>query len=162
MTFRPVNTNSIYVDASIFLPDDEHQLRLKLTDSLRDFATGINNREIGQYYTNEIQTGSTLYNAAANQKPRQVFRKVIDFGALPNAAPSAPVPHGIAINSSFQILKLYAVGNNPNATGVTNFAVSIPDQNSTLNLTLTDIVITTTVNYSMYTKTAVVVEYSKT
>jgi hypothetical protein len=158
MSYKPVNTQTTFVDASIFLPDDEHQLRLKLTDSLRDYATGINTREIGQYYLNEIQTGGTLYSPTNAQKGRSLFRKTINFGVLPNAA-SKSVAHGITITSSFEFVKIDVVGNNP--TGTPNFSVSIPDMNSTVMVDANNVIITTTVDYSAYTTCSVILEYVK-
>jgi hypothetical protein len=158
MSYKPVNTQTTFVDASIFLPDDDHQLRLKLTDSLRDFATGINTREIGQYYLNELLTGSMLFNTTNIQKPRSIYRKVINFGALPNTL-SKPIAHGLTITKDYQFLKMYVVGNN--STGAPFYAITLPDRNSTITIDANNVNITTFADYSAYTNSAVVLEYSK-
>lgn len=159
MTYAPSNTQNTFVDSSLYLPDDPHQQTLKLTDSLRTYADGINTRTIGQYYFNEINTGSVL-SSNNPQKNRQLFRKVIDFGALPNST-SKPVHHGLTITNTFQFVKMIAVGNNPNATGTTPYAIAIPDTNSQLQLDPTDVIITTTADYSSYTNCYVILEYAK-
>lgn len=160
MTYKPSNSQNTFVDSSVFLPEDAHQQTLKLTDTLRSYSSGINSREIGQYYLNEINAGSTLFSSNP-QKNRPIYRKVVNFGALPNTSAKS-VPHGIAIDSGYRFLKLYAVGTNPAATGATPYTISLADTNSTLTATLTDVVITTSADYSPYTECYVVLEYAKT
>lgn len=161
MTYQPTNTVAPFVDETVYFPTDYEQFLLKLTDTYRDTATCVNLREIGAYEQQERVTGSTLFNATNIQRVRPVFRKVINFGALPNAT-SKSVAHGINVTSTFQFLKMYGVGNNPAATGATVYAVSIPNNESKIELTQTNVIVTTTANYSAFTVCAIVLEYVKT
>lgn len=170
-TYQPSNTLVSFVDESIFLPSDATQMRVKLTDSLRDYAIAINSRSIGYYDQQERITGNLLFNPLVLQKLRPGFRKTIDFGSLPNAT-TKRVAHGIAINSNFVFFKCWGVATNPNATpdpsATDQFAIPLPyssgtalNENIKLYISKTNVVIETAIDYSRFTKCAVVVEYIK-
>lgn len=171
MTFTPSNTLSPFVEENIYLPDDESQLRLKLTDSLRDYSLAINARSIGLYDQQERITGNLLYNTVLLQKNRPGFRKTIDFGTLPNAT-TKRVAHGIAITDNFRFFKVWGVATNPNAAtdGSPNdeFAIPLPyssgtalNENIKLYISRTNIVIVTAIDYSRFTACTVIMEYIK-
>lgn len=171
MTYDPANTLSPFVEQNIFLPDDAGQLRLKLTDSLRDYSLAINARSIGLYDQQERITGNLLYNLINIQKNRPAFRKTIDFGALPNAT-TKRVAHGININDNFRFFKLWAVATNPTAAADGNpndeFSIPLPyssgtalNENIKLYISRTNIVVVTNIDYSRFTSCTVVLEYIK-
>jgi len=160
MTYAPLDSEAPFIEENPFFPDEHSQFLLKLTDYTRSASTCINQREICAYVQNEILTGSTFFSVEQSGDVRPFYRKVINFGALPNAT-SKSVPHGISVGNTFQFLKILTVGNNPSATGTTPYAIALPDMNSTVKVTLTNVVITTTADYSAYTQCAVILEYVK-
>jgi hypothetical protein len=93
---------------------------------------------------------------------RQVFRTVVNFGALPNAA-STSVAHNIVVTSGYSLTRLYGAATNNTQTSFIPlpFSSSTLNENIKLEMTNTNIVITTAIDYSAYTKTYVVVEYIK-
>lgn len=164
-TPSPINSQGAFADASIYLPDDLQELVLKLTDTLRDDATAINAREIGLYDSVERITGSLMYSSNA-QVLRPVFRRTVNFGALPNAAVKS-VAHNIAISGNFEFLKILMTATNPAAVGAAPFAIPIPYSTEIVNgdiqldVSLTNIIVTTAIDYSAFTKSSVILEYVK-
>ena len=164
-TYDPIHTEAPFVEENPFFPSDFNQLVLKLTDYSRSVSTSINQREICAYVANEILTGSTLFSDEDTSDVelsvlRPVYRKVIQFGPLPNAT-SKSVPHHIPVVNTYQFIKVLTVPNNPAATGATPYATPIPNATARVDITTTNIVITTTADYSAYTVCSVILEYVK-
>ena len=106
-----------------------------------------------RYSTDEIDTGKTWIDG------KKIYRKVVEFGALPNAT-SKDVAHGISNLD-------YIVSINTTARYNTNY-ISIPYVDETtlanaisISIRNTKIRISSGANQSMYTAT-VVIEYTKT
>lgn len=161
MTFAPINTESPFVEENPYFPPEFSQFLLKMSDYAREFAPAINQREICAYVANEIITGSTLFSDLESQNVRPVFRKVVQFGALPNTT-SKSVPHEIDVMNTYQFIKILVIGNNPSATGTTPYATVLANKDSRVDITLSNIVITTTADYSAFTVCSVILEYTKT
>lgn len=160
MTFGPVNTEAPFVEENVFFPPDFEQFLLKVTDFSRSVAQSVNQREICAYVSQEILTGSTLFSVIDSRAILPVYRKVIDFGPLPNATTTS-IPHGLAITDTWRFIKILVGATNPLATGATEYSITVPDANSTVGVTLTDVVITTSADYSAFTSTTVILEYVK-
>jgi hypothetical protein len=171
MTYDPVNSEAPFVEENPFFPPDFEQLLLKLTDYSRSVSTSINQREICAYERDEILSGSTLFSVEQTEDIgteyvptsrylRPVYRKVIDFGPLPNSGVTS-IPHYLPISETWQFIKVLTVPNNQNATGSTPFATPIPNATARVDITLTDVVITTTADYSAYNVCTVILEYVK-
>lgn len=151
-----------FIDENLYLPEDPHQLIVKLTDNNRDVANAVNVREIGSYVQDEIVTGSVLYSSTSNQTTVPVYRKVIRFGALPNTA-TKTVAHGINITNQFIFLKAWATANDPTGLTFISFGFSDPTtaQALSLSVTATNVSILANSNYSNFTSCNVVLEYIK-
>lgn len=134
-----------------------------------NIALALNLRDSGYYIQEEFVNGQLFFPrttalASRSSQPlyRQAFRKVINFGALPNAA-TKTIVHDIAINNDFVFTRIYGTANNP--TG--NVYLPLPYSSTTLNENIklyidrTNITITTGIDYSAYTTTYVIVEYLK-
>lgn len=139
------------------------ELIVKLATTMNNIATALNLKTSGLYQNQEFQTGQLLFpssltaNDQLNQRP--LFRMVVNFGALPNTS-STSVAHNIVVNAEFTFIKIYGASFDP--VGLT--AIPIPYVSATpvyLELTSTDVVITTTSNMSNYTDTIIVIEYVK-
>lgn len=93
---------------------------------------------------------------------RDVYRKVIDFGALPNAGVKT-VAHGITFDASSSLTHLYASATDP----VNLLYIPIPYASPTLannieiSLDSTNVIITTGTNRSAFTICYVVIEWLK-
>lgn len=175
MTFRPINTQAPFVDESVFFPDDWKQFLLKITDSYRDAASGINARSIGLYPLNEIITGNLLFNRDNPQRPRSGFRKTFDFGAIDSTAGAGPYPatafieHEIQVTDEFESFKIFGSAIDPTATGPTvRKAIPLPYSSATLadniELYMTESRIYVVVGsnaFAGFTRSNITVEYVK-
>ncbi len=146
------------------IPDDWDDAKGMLTEQLRQMVETINLKESGYFLDREILMAGNLF-ASTNNSTRGMYRKVVNFGSLPNNT-TKTVPHGITLDSSFNLTNLYLSATNQSATGaqpfdfsVQNYAIGTADFK--LYLTETNIVVITTSNYSAFTKSIVVIEYVK-
>lgn len=73
----------------------------------------MNSKESGLYIPLESATFISYFTANNSQKFRNVYRKVIDFGSLPNSS-SKSVAHGINFTSEFTMTRMYATATDPN------------------------------------------------
>jgi hypothetical protein len=149
------------------------QLIVRLYQNLNQIALSLNAKETGYYDTLELINGQQFfpnpaYSSQSSTAPvyRSVFRKVINFGALPNAATKS-VPHGIApigLNSSFTFTRIYGTSSK---TSTQNY-IPIPYSSGTLNKNIeinvdgTNVNITTSIDYSLYIVTYIILEYLRT
>jgi hypothetical protein len=107
-------------------------------------------KSIGAFLTSEVKT----FARWANEKP--IYRKVVNTGTLPNAT-SANTAHGL---TGHTLVKIYGV-----ASDGTNQR-PLPYASTTLNNVIqvttnaTNIIITTAIDYSSYTSSYVVLEYT--
>lgn len=153
-----------YVPVYDVVPEKWEDAKAFINEQLRRLANAVNIREIGWLLNEELLSGKQFFpgtNSPNTQTYRSVFRKVINFGALPNAGLKS-VAHGITLNSNFSLTHLYAGATKPT---VAFAALQIPFSSPTLNKNIqldmdaTNINITTAIDYSAYTRCYVVVEY---
>ncbi len=168
----PGNPNNFIPENYIFPEDNFEEYDVKLREYLNNMASAVNTKDSGLYTDEEVITGQQFLptystNTAGNLNYRNVFRKVIDFGVLPNAATKL-VAHGIPTTQDFSIVRLYATATDPGATTLQS-AIPIPYINVAatadsvqLAMGATNVAITTTTaNYITFTRCFVVVEYIK-
>lgn len=161
-----MNSNGMFLPTYEFYPEDYERLRLKNKEVYQNISLAVNNREIAQYATMEIQTGQQFFSVSADPTDfRQTLRKVINFGALPNAVAKA-VAHGITMNANTIVTRVYAVAQDTAAVDPAIRFIPIPyvDPNVLANgvqlhVTTLNVVITTAINYTAFTQCYVVVEY---
>lgn len=156
-----------YVPVYDVAPEKLEDLRGFVVEQLKLHANAINLREIGFFLDQELLSGKAFIpgtnNAASggtSQQFRQVLRKVIDFGTLPNATTKS-VPHGITFDANFTLVQMFAAATDP-----TNFvAFPIPYDSAgggdgvALFMNATDVVIRTQTNRTTYTRCFVTIEY---
>jgi len=166
------NPNNFIPESYIFPEDNFEEYDVKLREYLNNIAAAVNTKDSGLYDSEEVVTGQQFLptfstTTAGNLNYRNVFRKVIDFGALPNAT-TKNVAHGISTTQDFSIVRLYATATDPGASTL-QAAIPIPYVNVAapadgvqLSMGATNVAITTTTaNYTIYTRCFVVVEYIK-
>jgi len=141
------------------------EILVRLYQNLNLMQLNLNIKDSAYYDTNEFVNGqvfpaspgaSSSSTEAINR--RQVFRKMVDFGALPNTG-TTNVAHNIDITSGYSFTRIYGC-----ASDTTNLLYTpIPNANSDIRVTLTatNVVITTSANYSAYDTTYVILEYLK-
>ncbi len=152
-------------DADINSPEFK-DLLVRLYQNINDITLAINLKTTGYCLKTEFNTGQLLFNATNDfQNLRNIYRTVVEFGALP-AAGTKSVAHGITnIGSTYSFVGRYAWASKPSTTTF----IPIPFASATaiannLELTVdaTNVNITTGgTDYSLYTRTYVFLEYIK-
>lgn len=142
---------------------------IRLYQQMNLVAEQLNQRGSGLYNTQEFATGETFFpstgltsGSATKITPRSVFRKVLNFGSLPNTTTKSSA-HGLTLNSTSTLVKLYGAATN---TAGTSF-IPIPYASATaasvieLNADGTNINIVTGSDRTSYTKCVVIIEFLK-
>src|ERR1700684_2199476 len=154
-----------YVPVYDVVPEKWEDARPFVVEQLKKITTAVNIREIGWFLDEELLSGkafipglNNVANGSTSQQYRQILRKVIDFGALPNAGTKA-VGHGITVDANFTLIQMWASATDP--IGLT--ALPIPfatpvalNQNIALQMDAVNVTITTGTNRSNYTRCFVV------
>jgi len=162
MTFLPANSITSYVPTDVILPEDPAELRRELNDVLKKIIDALNDKDIGHYNTVTLINGQKFFTAGDPQKFRNVFRKVIDFGALPNTATKS-VAHGITWNANTRFIRIYGTATRPNFTSIPlPYSSPTLNDNILLSLNTTHVNITTAANFTSYTTCYVVLEWVET
>lgn len=153
------------------LSPEQKELFIRLYQNLNRMQLALNDKDFGLYHTLETINGQMFfpnpaYNSSTPQYPtfRQDYRKVINFGALPNAGTTS-VAHNITITPNTTFTRIYATASD--TTG--NNFIPIPYASTTdsahnveLNLDGTNVNIITGTNRSNFNICYVVVEYLQT
>jgi hypothetical protein len=163
MSFQPSNSKQSFLPTSIILPDieDGTEHNLILTDYLKKIIAALNDKDIGQYVTQEILTGQKFFTPNNNNVFRSSFRKVINFGTLPNTG-STSVAHNITVNASTIFTRIYGVATDPIAFSYLPlpYASTIGD-NIEVEVDSTNIIISTASDRSSYTTCYIIAEFLK-
>lgn len=156
---------------SMEMPKDPDQFREITSLFFKRIVDAVNKKEGSLYYPQELGNFQVYFTSGAPYVFRNVYRMVVDFGALPNAGIKS-VAHGIqGINpasgpSTFSFTRIYATASNQ--TNAAESFIPIPwasasgTDNIQITIDATNVNITTTSNKSGYTITYVVLEYVKT
>ena len=138
------------------------ELIVQLYQNINQIQLATNVKDSALYDTEEFVNGQTYWQNYSDSAlthgdaRRQVFRKVIDFGALPNSTTKS-VAHNIEITGGFSFTRLYGAASDQ----ANKNYVAIPNASITLAVDATNVKITTSGTYSTYTVTYVVLEYLK-
>jgi hypothetical protein len=131
---------------------------VRLHENVNQIATATNQKDIAFYGLTEAINGQTYF--ATTTTSRSVYRKVINFGALPNTGTKS-VAHDIAIETTFIFTRIYGCSSDP----VNKKYIPLPYASATndieLNVNATNVNIITISNMSAYTTTYIVLEYTK-
>jgi hypothetical protein len=146
------------------------ELFVKLYQNMNLIAINLNAKDTGIYDTSEFVNGQKYFPdpgltslTSAPPIPRQIFRKVINFGPLPNAGTTS-VPHGIAINANTIFTRIYATASDStgfNYVPIPYASVTAVIDNIELNVDVTNVNIITGSNRSNFNICYVVLEYLK-
>jgi hypothetical protein len=158
MVFSSDNTSlQNQLPLSVELSDDPQELRYDINDLYQTIASAVNNKIGGLYVPQEKINSQQYFNSANVQQYKSVYRMVVDFGALPNAGTKS-VAHNIpGWTSSFRLTCAYGASTDPSALE----AVPIPNEGIFLKINDTYAIVTTSSNFSAFTDTTIVIEYTK-
>jgi hypothetical protein len=143
--------------------DNPKELGVRLYQDLSFICKNINAKDSGYYPLTESVCGQLYFidpalssTSAKTPTWRGVYRKVIDFGTLPNAATKS-VAHGITISNTFSFTRIYATASNP--AGLVFFP--IPGSGCDITVDATNVNISTAANKTAFTKCYAVLEFIK-
>jgi hypothetical protein len=140
------------------------QVLIQVIKSIGNLNKTVNGKSTGIRALTEFVNGNTYYLGTNATTGLSSFIKMIDFGTISNIGVNT-VPHGIdiSINQNFTFVDIYGVATDPVGLQYIPlpFASSSGTENIQLNVTATDIVITTPIDRSAFTRTLVFVEYLK-
>jgi len=142
------------------------ELLVRLYQDMNKVAMAVNNKTSGTFPLIEVVNGEKFFPSSIDSSTkeiaqRQVFRKVINFGALPNAG-AKTVAHGISLDDNVTFTHIYGVANNvparsylplPYAEGLNPVGLTINGPHIQIN---------TNVNRTAWAITYVVLEFIKT
>lgn len=142
-------------------------LLVRLYQNINNISLAVNLKDTAYYVEQEIINSHQFFTTvtsggSSNQNYRQVYRKVINFGALPNTATTS-VAHGISFDANYSITRVYGAATDP--VGFTYlplpYAHPTAANNIALDLDATNVNITTGSNRTAYTKCYIIVEFLK-
>lgn len=144
------------------------ELLVRLYQDLNKMALALNLKDSGYYALQEFVNGQVYppnAQAIAGNAPnpnRQVFRTLVEFGALPNAG-SKSVAHGIDITTSFIFTRIYGAASDKTGRNYLPLPYASPtlNQNISLSVDATNVTVVTGINRTAYTDTWIVLEYIK-
>lgn len=145
------------------------ELLVRMYQNISNISTVLNLKDTGYYDTSEFVTGQKFFpkpglTSLSSTTPdfRQTYRKVVNFGALPNAG-TTNVAHGITIDSNTIFTRIY--GTTTDATGLSYLPLPYSSPTAANNIELsidsTNVKIVTGSDRTAYTITYVVLEYLK-
>lgn len=135
------------------------ELFVRLHQNINSIAMLLNLKDTGQYSPQEMVCGQQY---KFGDKPKQVFRKVINFGALPNTA-SKTSAHGISITTDYIFTRIYGVASDTTSKNYIPLPyASVTDaDNVELKVDGTNITITTGKDRTAFDTTYVILEFCK-
>lgn len=166
-----VNTTNIWDVQQIQQVDvtspEFKELLVRLYQNINNIALVLNVKDTGMYQLSEFVSGQLYFsnpatNSSTAQSPtqRQVRRKVINFGSLPNAGVKS-VAHNITMTSATSFTRIYGAASD--TTG--NIYIPLPYASPTdadnieLYVDATNVVVTTGSNRSNFNIAYVILEY---
>jgi len=145
------------------------ELLVRLYQNINLIAEVLNLKDSAYYDTNEFVTGQSYFpNPAFNSSTttvatyRPVYRLVVNFGALPNTAAKS-VAHNIPINTGFTFTRIYGAASDTTDLEYIPlpYASASGTNNVEVDITATDVVVTTASDMTNYNVTYITIEYMK-
>lgn len=148
--------------------DEFKELLVRLYQNINLIALVLNTKDTGYYDTQEYPSQQLFPNPDNSSQTampavyRDIYRKVINFGALPNTGTTS-VAHYIDINNAYSFTRIYGCASDTTGLNFIPLPYASPTlaNNIELRVTSTNVVITTGSNRSNFTICYVVLEYIK-
>ena len=164
-TLEPLDISGIELTT-----DKLKDILVRLYQNLNDIAIAVNLKDTGVYDTEEYISGRSFFpntslrsTSGSTAIPRSVYRKVINFGSLPNTT-SKSVAHNLTITSSYTFTNIYGVASDVSGNSYIPlpYASTTLSNNIELKVDSSNVIITTGVDRTSFTYTYVVLEYITT
>lgn len=155
----PLLTNQVY---DLEFPETYAEFKDYFEREYQKVMDAINSKEGALYLLQELATFQRYYIATDPLTTLNVYRKVFDFGSLPDTT-SKKIVHGITMDSNTKLTRLFGAATDPNTRQYLPLPFSSPTlaNNVSLEADGTEITITTGSDRSNFTHTSIVMEYSK-
>ncbi len=146
------------------------ELLVRLYQNIGNIALALNTKDTAQYPLSEFVNGqlyfiNPAYTSATATSPalRQVLRKVINFGTLPNTG-TTTVAHGITCTAATSFTRIYGCSSDPVGFNYIPLPYASPTlaNNIELRVDATNVTIITGSNRTAFTITYIVLEYLQT
>lgn len=143
------------------------ELLVRLYQNVNLIALVLNTKDSGYYDTSEFVNGQLLFSnpalsSATSTSPdmRQIYRLVVNFGALPNTGTKS-VAHGITTTASTTFTRIYGAASDTTGFNYIPLPFASPTlaNNISLSVDATNVTITTGSNRSNFNVSYVVLEY---
>lgn len=145
------------MDISVEFPDDPKELATKLQDIYQGIASTVNTKEGGLFVPIEKLSSAQYFLPGNPQNNRAVYRMVVDFGALPNTGTKTVAHTIVGWDNKFRLVRAYGAANDPIALE----GIPIPNDGIFVKNNSTNVIVTTTANFSAFTESTVVLEFTK-
>src|SRR3990167_6382021 len=152
------------------LDPSSKEYQIKIYQIFSQIILALNQKSSGLFQFDETVDNNlwapipaTVDSAAAQTATQRAeFRKVIDFGALPNNS-EKPIAHGIAFDSTFTMTHMYATTTNPTTLNYRQIPYVSEDATELITLRAdgTNVYIETFKDLTAFTRTFVVLLYLK-
>lgn len=157
------------IDAGLYLPttyilegEDQKQLAVRLYQTINSIILALNQKDTGQYITQEFVTGQlyTNPNDPSLLRQRNGYREWYIIGAI--GAGITTFPHGLTIGTTWEFVRIRGTASNTTTGNYypLPFASAAGLTNIELRVNNTDIIITNNSGVT-FTKCNVVLEYLK-
>jgi len=142
---------------SVELSDDPKEMRFDINDLYQGIVSAMNNKIGGLYVPEEKINSEQYFNIANVQQFRNVYRMTIDVGALPNTGSKSVAHNIVGWNSAYRLTAAWGAATDP----VNLEALPIPNDGIFLKNNSTTVTVTTTSDFSAFTASTIVLEFTK-
>ena len=151
--FDPETIDNIDVNSEQF-----KQLIHNLYTNVNNIILALNQKPNGIILNIETLSGKFYYNPNSNdpQKLRPSYIKIVDCGTLPDNT-TTQTAHAIDWDENYTFISISGAATNP--TGLES--VPLPNSDITVSVDSDEILITTTTDFSDFTRTYITLEYIK-
>lgn len=156
---QPLITNQL---SDFDVPDKYEDFQDLFEQEYKKVIDVVNSKEGALYLPQELATYQRYFYPDQPGNTRNVYRKLLVFGALPNAT-SKRMEHNVSFNNVTRMTRMFGAATNPSSLEYIPLPFASPTlvNNVSLEADQTDVIITTAVDYSNYSDVTIVIEYIK-
>lgn len=158
MSSDPNLTISSFALSNITIPEAWKEANVILKRYLEHLNDTVVDREVSLYATTEVITGQKFYIDGNIQQPKETYRKVVECGALANTG-TTNTAHGITIEANTIFTKIQGTAITPSTSYIPLPFIDTAGDYVKLDIDATNVNLTTSKDYSAYTKSFVILEY---
>jgi hypothetical protein len=164
MTSSPNNSLAFEIQENITFSKDQDQFLKQITDVYQKTARASNSKDVGTYELTELINGQKFFKTQGPSDAwgvkNQIYRKVIECGALPNAG-TTTTAHGLTgVNNNWMFTRVYGVARDP----ANVIFITLPNSGAhqvDVFVDATNVYLTTVADLTAFSYSFVVLEYWK-